>query len=437
MRKLWAPIILLSMLLSSCSVMSAARPTVTVVTSPTPAATANSTAAAQPTPTAATAPGQCKVTSTLFPAPKSADAATYAPISTSDFIEGPATATMTLIEYADFTCPYCSQAAPEIEKLMKAFPNDVRLVYRNFPVGHTLSQLSIQAGYAASLQGKFWEMHDLLFDQSTWNTWDAMSTTDFQTWIIKQAASIPGLDVAKFTKDLTSDAVVKMVSDAETAGEAAKINATPSIFILLNNNLYWAVNVDPNDSVDPSYSTLSTILQVWKLEQDRQFKTCPPNTIDTSKTYTATLKTTKGDIVINLFASKAPVTVNSFVFLAQNGWFNNVPFHRVIDGFVAQTGDPTGTGVGGPGYEFGDEIDSSLNFDQAGMVGMANAGPGTNGSQFFITLAPVTSLDGKYTVFGQVTQGADVLQKLTRRDPANDQNPADPDYIQSVTISIQ
>jgi len=275
-------------------------------------------------------------------------------------------------------------------------------------------------------------MHDLLFDQSTWQTWDSMSTTDFQTWIIQQAATIPGLDVDQFTKDLTSDAVVKMVSDEENAAIASSINSTPSVFLLMDGKLYFT----PSDGVG-SYYALSTILKVWKLEQERQFTTCPPNTIDTTKTYTATLKTTKGDIVINLFADKAPVTVNSFVFLAQNGWFDNSPFFRVIDGFVAQAGDPTGTGYGSPGYEFGDEIDSSLNFDQAGMVGMANAGAGTNGSQFFITLAPVTSLDGKYTVFGQVTQGLDVLQALTRRDPANEQNPADPDYIQSVTIDVQ
>jgi len=433
MRKLWAPIILLSMLLSSCNVLSAVRPTVTVVASSTPPATA--TPGPTPTATPAVAPGQCKVTSTLFPAPKSAADATYAPISSSDFIEGPDTATMTLIEYADFTCPYCSQAAPEIEQLMKDYPNDVRLVYRNLPVGHTLSNLSIQAADAASLQGqdKFWAMHDLLFNQSTWSTWDAMSTTDFQTWIIQQAATIPGLDVDKFTQDLTSDAVVKMVSDEEAAATTANITFTPSVFILLGGKLYF----DPNDQVPPTEAQLSVFLKIWKLEQDQQFKACPPNTIDTSKTYTATLKTTKGDIVINLFADKAPETVNSFVFLAQNGWFDNTPFFRVIDGFVAQAGDPTGTGYGGPGYEMGDEIDSSLNFDQAGMVGMANAGPGTNGSQFFITLAPATTLDGKYTVFGQVTQGLDVLQNLTRRDPSSEQNPAEPDTIQSVTIDTQ
>jgi cyclophilin family peptidyl-prolyl cis-trans isomerase/protein-disulfide isomerase len=431
MRKLWAPIILLSMLLSSCNVMSAARPTVTVVASSTPAATAITTATAEPTSTPATAPGECKVSSQTIFNQKSADAATYAPISSSDFIEGPDTAVMTLIEYADFTCPYCSQAAPEIEKFMKAYPNDVRLVYRNLPVGHTLSQLSIQAADAASLQGKFWEMHDLLFDTTTWSTWDALSTTDFQAWIIKQAATIPGLDVSKFTKDLTSDAVVKMVSDEENAAIASSINSTPSVFVLMDGKLFFT----PSDGVT-SYYALSTIFKLWKFENGQQYTSCPPNTIDTSKTYTATLKTTKGDIVINLFASKAPVTVNSFVFLAKNGWFDNAPFFRVIDSFVAQAGDPTGTGYGAPGYEFGDEIDSSLNFDQAGMVGMANAGPGTNGSQFFITLASVASLDGKYTVFGQVTQGLDVLQKITRRDPSSEQSPADPDLIQSVTIDV-
>jgi len=139
MRKLWAPIILLSMLLSSCSFMSAARPTVTVVASTTPEPTVATTATAAPTSTPATAPGECKATSLSLFEQRSDSDATYAPISASDFVRGPDTATMTLIEYADFTCPYCSQTAPEIDKFMKEYPDDVRLVYRNLPVGHTLS----------------------------------------------------------------------------------------------------------------------------------------------------------------------------------------------------------------------------------------------------------------------------------------------------------
>ncbi len=109
--------------------------------------------------------------------------------------------------------------------------------------------------------------------------------------------------------------------------------------------------------------------------QDNMYSDCPPMTIDTSKDYTATLKTDMGDVVVQLFADKAPMAVNNFIFLAREGWYDNVPFHRVIPGFVAQAGDPSGTGYGGPGYTFGNEVDPSLRFDKAGVLGMANAGP--------------------------------------------------------------
>ena len=168
----------------------------------------------------------------------------------------------------------------------------------------------------------------------------------------------------------------------------------------------------------------------------KQWKNPPDMVIDPKKKYTATLSTDKGDIVMELFADKTPKTVNNFVFLAREGFYDGTIFHRVIADFMAQGGDPTGTGTGGPGYRFGDEFHPSLKHSKPGIISMANAGPGTNGSQFFITLAAVISLDGKYTVFGQVTQGLDVLQTLTRRDPSSEQNPAAPDMIQSVTISV-
>ena len=123
--------------------------------------------------------------------------------------------------------------------------------------------------------------------------------------------------------------------------------------------------------------------------------------------------------MIQLYADQAPLAVNSFVFLAKQGWFDGVTFHRVIPGFVAQTGDPSGTGKGGPGYFFKNEV-SDLRYDKPGVVGMANSGPDTNGSQFFITYAPQPSLDGSYTIFGQVIQGMDVVENLT---PAIHPNP--------------
>jgi len=166
----------------------------------------------------------------------------------------------------------------------------------------------------------------------------------------------------------------------------------------------------------------------------KQYAYAPPMLIDTSKQYFATVKMAKGgEFVIQLYADKAPITVNSFVFLARQGYFDGVTFHRVLEGFMAQGGDPTGTGMAGPGYKFVNE-DSDLTFDKAGVVAMANAGRDTNGSQFFITFGPVQRLNGGYTIFGQVISGMEVVNGITRRDPS--QNPTYPgDAIESVTIT--
>ena len=140
-----------------------------------------------------------------------------------------------------------------------------------------------------------------------------------------------------------------------------------------------------------------------------------------------------GEFVIQLFPDKAPRTVNSFVFLAREKYFDRTTFHRVLEGFMAQGGDPTGTGMGGPGYEFINE-DSDLTFDKAGVVAMANAGRDTNGSQFFITFGPTPQLNGGYTIFGQVISGMEVVDGITRRDPQ--QYPDfDGDVIESITIT--
>ena len=151
--------------------------------------------------------------------------------------------------------------------------------------------------------------------------------------------------------------------------------------------------------------------------------------------YFATIKLAKGgEIVIQLYADKAPVTVNNFIFLARQGFYDGTTFHRVLDGFMAQGGDPTGTGMGGPGYQFQNE-DGGLLFDQPGVVAMANSGRDTNGSQFFITFAPAEWLNGGYTIFGQVVQGMDVVNGISLRDPDTATTPGD--VIESVTISEQ
>ncbi len=160
--------------------------------------------------------------------------------------------------------------------------------------------------------------------------------------------------------------------------------------------------------------------------------TPPSGALDTSKGYSARFKTERGDITVELYADKVPLTVENFVNLARAGFYDGTTFHRVISGFMAQGGDPTGTGTGGPGYQFGDEFHPSLRHDGAGILSMANAGPGTNGSQFFLTFGPTPHLDNKHSVFGKVTDGMDVLRSIRERDP-RDREPGD--KIETIEIS--
>ncbi|HEX7620969.1 MAG TPA: peptidylprolyl isomerase [Anaerolineales bacterium] len=156
----------------------------------------------------------------------------------------------------------------------------------------------------------------------------------------------------------------------------------------------------------------------------KQWNKPPEFVINLKKKYSVTLSTDKGEIVLDLFADKTPMTVNNFVFLAREGFYDGTIFHRVIPDFMAQGGDPTGTGRGGPGYRFADEFDPSLKHDKPGVLSMANAGPGTNGSQFFITHIPTPHLNNKHSVFGQVVSGMDVLLSIPERDPVNLKSPA-------------
>ncbi len=156
------------------------------------------------------------------------------------------------------------------------------------------------------------------------------------------------------------------------------------------------------------------------------------------KEYRAVVRTNKGDVVLELYADKAPRTVNNFVFLALNHYYDGVVFHRVLEDFMAQTGDPTGTGTGGPGYTFADEFHPDLRHRGVGVLSMANAGPGprgegTNGSQFFITFVDTPWLDGKHSVFGKVVSGADVLDRIQRIDPGR-RGAAQPDVMEKVEI---
>jgi cyclophilin family peptidyl-prolyl cis-trans isomerase len=161
--------------------------------------------------------------------------------------------------------------------------------------------------------------------------------------------------------------------------------------------------------------------------------TQPEQVLEADRDYRALVRTNRGDMVLDLYQDDAPQTANNFVFLARHRYYDGIVFHRVLEGFMAQTGDPTGTGRGGPGYAFADECVPGLHHEAKGVLSMANAGPDTNGSQFFITFTATPWLDGKHAVFGRVVEGLEVLDALTRVDPNRPGGPA-PDHMERVTI---
>jgi cyclophilin family peptidyl-prolyl cis-trans isomerase/protein-disulfide isomerase len=381
-----------------------------------------STEGAQPTAAALPAASCSTVEAPPTPTPASQSLA----LTGSDHVRGPGGAAVTLLWYCDFQSAECEIFNRVADKLEADHPTDLRIVLRPFPVpielvpGLDKSSLATQAVLAADKQGKFWEMRDLLHKQFA--DWNQLSPRVFEDWLRKYAPTL-GLDSKQFGADLDSAGIK---ADAETLYSAASslgIAAIPTVFI--NGRL--------QDRAALSYAGLESTVALTALGA-RQFRSCPPFEINPARSYTATLQTEKGNIVIELLADRAPMAVNSFVFLARHGWFDGVTFHRVIPGFVAQAGDPSGTGRGGPGYVFDNEIQANLLFDRPGVVGMANSGPDTNGSQFFITYAAQPQLDGGYTIFGKVTSGMEVVESLTPRDPQATPDAPLGDKITSVSI---
>ena len=351
------------------------------------------------------------------------------PSTSGDFARGPDGAPVTMITYCDFQSTGCQGFASIVDQLQNNHPTDLRVIFRPVfipangakdPVLGALdkSELATQAAVAAGNQNKFWEMRDLL--HSKYDDWVKLSIGQFNSWLKSQVASV-GLDAVKFQMDYQSPETATRVKSLEDA--AVQLNI-PVPIAFINGSLQPLAILD--------YNSLNDVISMTALGA-RQFISCPAFTIDGSKQYTATLHTAKGAIVIQLFADKAPLAVNSFIFLARHGWFDNVTFHSVTPGYIALTGDPSGTGKGGPGYLFKNEV-SDLSYNKPGVVGMYNSGPDTNGSQFFITYAPQPTLDGKYTIFGQVIQGMDVVEDLTPRDPTQSGNLTPGDKILNVTI---
>ena len=283
---------------------------------------------------------------------------------------------------------------------------------------HGNAIIAAEAAEAADAQSKFWEMHDLIFERQS--EWSGSSESDAIHIFVGYAQEL-GLDVEQFRADLESHKYQDKVRQSYDNAVQLGLGGTPTLFI--NGQLYDG----PRDEF-----YFVGLIKLFNYDGP-QYATPPEMAIDPSKPYFATFETNRGTFCAELYTEQAPQTVNNFVFLAGEGFFDGIPFHRVLPGFVVQSGDPTGGGFGGPGYRFDDEFDPGLTHDSPGILSMANAGSNTNGSQFFITLSALPELDGRHTVFGKVVEGYDVVESLTPRDPQEDPY-APADTILSVTI---
>lgn len=309
---------------------------------------------------------------------------------------------------------------PLLRRLVDEFPDEVRVIYRHFPLTriHDKAQIASEASEAAGAQGDFWGYHHALYEaQGDFSAIDAADAIDF---LADLAADI-GLDGEQLKGDLESGKYRAYVEAYISEAGNIQLPGTPSLIV--NGNLL--------QNGTPPFEQWAAYIEQLRLEYD----SAPELTIDSDAIYVATVTMENGDqFVMELYPKSAPLTVNSFVFLTNEGWFDGMTFHRVLPGFVAQTGDPTGTGVGNPGYTIPNEIDQSLTHAEVGMVAMANSGPDTNGSQWYITLGDAAQLDGNFTIFGRVVEGMDVVQAITPRDPIANPNAPAGDVVESITV---
>ena len=347
--------------------------------------------------------------------------AIFPEVSEDDWTKGPEDAILTVMEYTDFFCPYCGMAYAELETLIEKYPDDVRLVYRPLPLDslHPTAPLAAYAAESAGMQGKFWEMYSAIF--SNQESISALTAEELTEWL-KTTAEELDLDVDQFATDIASEDVINKITTAQQTMFEAGVSSTPTVL----------VNGRPVGNWQSAY--LSNFIEVMKAEKDMVTE-CPPFVIDQDKEYTATITTEKGDLVLELYPEAAPLAVNSFVYLAREGFYNDVTFHRVYHNFMAQTGDPTGTGWSGAGYQYREEIVPELTYDEAYMVGVARGqAEGSSGSQFFITYVPYPSLNGGYTIFGKLIDGIDVFEQITERDADNNPDAPEGDKIISIEI---
>jgi cyclophilin family peptidyl-prolyl cis-trans isomerase len=309
---------------------------------------------------------------------------------------------------------------------MDKYGDRLRFVYRHLPLTgiHNNALITAEAAEAAAAQGKFWDMHDLLYDSQ--QEWSGLSEEDVIGKLVEYAGELE-LDAERFETALNEHAYREQImADYEAYQEYGQM-ATPTYVI---NSVFY-----PTQQFG-GFSRLEPFIELVAM-QGQMYDSVPEQVMDADKDYAATIKTTRGDIKVELFEDQVPTNVNSFAFLAQEGWYDGLDFFFVNHEQVALTGDPTNSGGGLPyaGYTCGDETTPDLSFDEAGLVALYTAAPNQNSSSFFITYAPQPDFTGNFTVIGRVTEGMDIAESLTETQPGPDQ--PEPDTIDTIVIEEQ
>jgi protein-disulfide isomerase/cyclophilin family peptidyl-prolyl cis-trans isomerase len=338
-------------------------------------------------------------------------------VDDTDYVKGASIedAEIVIYEYSDFQCPGCAGMSPVIDAFVEMNP-DVALVYRHFPLDfHVHAQIAAEAAEAAGAQGKFWEMHDLLFGQL--REWNDLASEAMLEQLSAYAEELD-LDVEAFDTALAEGTYTAKVEAHYEEARMLGLPGTPSF--IFDNVLF------PSD-IGLSLQGLTAFKDIIESQDDLFYAQPPAMTLDEGAEYEALLKTNKGDIRVTLLSEAAPVSVNNFIFLAEEDWYDGSDFFFVRDSFVAVTGDPTNSTVGYPGYYCIGETQNA--FDRAGLLGMLANG------QFFLTLGTdAAQLSGQFALIGQVTEGMDVLDQLARRVVGDPLAP-EADVIESIEIT--
>ncbi len=399
----------------ACLLASGCSPPTLPPAEPTPSRTAVLLGPTS-TPSATTSPAAPASTSTATPRP-------VPTVSSADHRLGPPGAPVRILVYSDFQSNTAAQGLRVLFQVVDLHPEEVELAFRHYPVVAEFDKDSIagQAVEAAGRQDLFWEMARLLVDRHA--EWSVLPPESFRSWLYEQSSGL-GLEPTAFRQDIDGGRYTAYLADAFHQATSAGIPGLPTIFL---NGVVLRFS--------PTALNLESAVRL-EILGTRQFPEEPPLTLEPQAGYTVTLETGAGEVVLQLLPDSAPRAVNSFIFLADQGWFDRTNFYRVEPRRLVEMGDPSSTGFGDPGYHLPDELDSGLDFNQPGMVALSSAGPGTGGSRLIITLRPFPEWNGTRTIFGRVIEGLEILEGLPARDPAVDLLAPDPIVIRRVRIAV-